>query len=100
MSSRTDEKYEVRYPVMPQFGWLGHIYLHFTLKGINFFILLPTFDYLIDYRPERCERSPSGVPYPKLEHPTQALLDTQQYTDLANLVDGMDLDEVWGGSYL
>jgi hypothetical protein len=71
----------------------SHTYLHFTLKGINlFFILLPTFDYLIDYRPERCKPSPSGIPYPKLEHPTHALLDTQQYTKLANPVDGMDLE--------
>ena len=36
----------------------------------------------------------------KLELFTQSLLDLQQYADLADLIDGRDLDEAWGETYL
>jgi hypothetical protein len=88
---------------MPQPGSLVHTYPRFTLKSVNFFfILVPTYDCLIDCDnpDEQCERSPSGIPYPKLERFAQALLDRQQDADLADLVDGMDLDEAWGERHL
>ncbi|KAB8209896.1 hypothetical protein BDV34DRAFT_210038 [Aspergillus parasiticus] len=38
------------------------------------------------------DRSPSGLPYPKLESFAQSLLDTQRRSDLSDLVDGMNLN--------
>lgn len=80
---------------------LMHTYPCFTLKGVNFFfIILPALECLLDPAPDRCERSHSGIPYPKLDLFAQNLLDLQQYADLADLVDGMNLDEAWGGAHL
>jgi hypothetical protein len=78
-----------------------HTYPHFTLKGVNyFFILMPTFECLLSPSPDQREHSASGIPYPKLELFAQSLLDLQQYADLADLVDGMDLNEAWGETHL
>lgn len=91
------EKYDLWHPVLPTAGSLAHTYPRFTLKGINFFfILTPSFECNIACRPEDFERSPRGVPYPKLEVFAQSLIDTQQWADLADLVDGMDLCEIFG----
>ncbi|KAK4098370.1 hypothetical protein N658DRAFT_561083 [Parathielavia hyrcaniae] len=96
-----NDKYEVWHPVPPVPGSLQHTYPHYTLKGVNFFfILLPTFDCLLSPSPDQCECSASGIPYPKLELFAQSLLDLQEYADLADLVDGMDLDEAWGETHL
>ncbi len=40
--------------------------------------------------------SPRGVPYLHLDDFAQSLLETQQYADLADLVDGMDLHQLYG----
>lgn len=53
---------------MPQPGSLVHTYPGLTLQGVKFFILVPTYDCLIDCDLERSEHSPSGILYPKLEH--------------------------------
>lgn len=96
-----NDKYEVWHPVMPEPGLLIHTYPRFTLKGVNFFFMLfPAFDCLLSPSPDQCEHSASGIPYPKLEPFAQSLLDLQQYADLADLVDGMDLDEAWGETHL
>jgi hypothetical protein len=96
-----NEKYELWHPVMPNIGSLAHTHPRFTLKGVNFFfILTPTFECRIDCAPEQCERSIRGIPYPKLEQFAKGLLDTQQYADLSDLVDGMNLDEAWGEAHL
>jgi len=100
-SSPLSDKYELWHAMMPQPGSLVHTYPRFTLKGVNFFfVLMPAFEYLIDCSPDQCERSPGGIVYPKLEHFAQGLLDTQRYADLADLIDGMDLDEAWGEAHL
>jgi hypothetical protein len=86
---------------MPNIGSLAHTHPRFTLKGVNFFfILTPTFECRIDGAPEQCERSIQEIPYPKLEQFAKGLLDTQQYADLSDLVDGMNLDEEWGEAHL
>ena len=86
---------------MPVPGLLIHTYPRFTLKGVNFFfMLLPEFDCLLSPTPDQCEHSASGIPYPQLASLAQSLLDLQQYSDLADLVDGMDLDEAWGEAHL
>lgn len=41
-------------------------------------------------------KSIGGLPYPKLSVYAQSLLDTQNGTDLEELIDGMDLSEQWG----
>jgi hypothetical protein len=102
-SGPLNDTYELWHPVQPQVGSLVHTYPRFTRRGVNFFFLLtPAFEWRIDCcsSPEQCERSPRGVPYPALANLAQSLLDTQQYADLADLVDGMDLDEEWGESHL
>ncbi len=58
------------------------------------------FECRVDCSPDQYKRNPSGIPYPKPEHLAQSLLDTQHYTDLTDLVDGMDLDDAWGETYL
>lgn len=100
-SAPLNARYEPWINVMPQPRSLIHTYPHFTLKDVNFFFfIMPAFEYRIDCDPEKCERSHMGVPYPKLEHFAQSLLDTQQYADLDDLVDGMNLTEEWGEKYL
>ncbi|KAK3899652.1 hypothetical protein C8A05DRAFT_17938 [Staphylotrichum tortipilum] len=95
------QKYDLWHHTTPTLGSLAHTYPHFTLKGINFyFILTPSSDCNIACEPAQFDRSPRGVPYPRLELFAQSLLDTQQYADLADLVDGMDLEESWGEQHL
>ncbi len=61
---------------------------------------MPAFECLLSPSPDQCEKSASGIPYPKLELFAQSLLNLQQYADLNDLVDGMDLDEAWGETHL
>lgn len=41
-----------------------------------------------------------NLPYPKLPGFVQSLLDTKQYVDLCDLIDGQDLSEEWGIEHL
>ncbi len=83
--------------VMPEPRSLIHTYPFFKLQGTVFtFFIVPAHESSIDCSPNKCERSHSGISYPKLEHFAQGLLDAQKYHDLEDLVDGMDLDDVWG----
>jgi hypothetical protein len=50
----------------------------------------------VDCSLAKCDRSHNGIPYLKLQHFAQSLLDKQNYADLEDLVDGMDLCEAWG----
>ncbi|KAK4649968.1 hypothetical protein QC762_300980 [Podospora pseudocomata] len=96
-----NEKYEVWHRVLPRPQTLMHTYPRFTLKGVNFFfIIVPEFECLLSPSPDQCERSVSGIPYPKLELFAQSLIDLQQYADLDDLVDGMNLEEEWGETNL
>ncbi|KAH6641303.1 hypothetical protein F5144DRAFT_483142 [Chaetomium tenue] len=89
--------YETLQPVMPQPKSLIHTCPLFKLKHVAFtFFLVPASEPFIDCDAAERERSYNGIPYPKLEHLAQSLLDTQNYAGLEDLVDGMDLDEKWG----
>ncbi|KAK3297137.1 uncharacterized protein B0H64DRAFT_473287 [Chaetomium fimeti] len=91
------DEYEAVKPIMPQAKSLIHTYPLYKLKHAAFtFSLVPASEPCIDCDPAKCERSHSGIPYPKLEDLAQSLLDTQNYAGLEDLVDGMDLDEEWG----
>ncbi|KAI1323367.1 hypothetical protein F5Y16DRAFT_403562 [Xylariaceae sp. FL0255] len=80
---------------------LLHIYPRFHLKGVHFvFSLVSSADWLIDCDESKCELSWMGLPYPKLEYFAQSLLYTQRWTDLHDLIDGMDLSEEWGEEHL
>ncbi|KAK4153052.1 hypothetical protein C8A00DRAFT_15713 [Chaetomidium leptoderma] len=93
----SNPKYKMLQPAMPQPKSLIHTCPLFKLKGVAFtLVLVPASEPYVDCSPAKCERSHSGIPYPKLEHLAQSLLDTQHYADLEDLVDGMDLDEKWG----
>ncbi|KAK4140346.1 uncharacterized protein C8A04DRAFT_32162 [Dichotomopilus funicola] len=61
---------------------------------------MPTFDCLVDPNPDLCEKSHSGIPYPKLEPFARSLLGTQNYSDLEDLIDAMDLTAEWGNEHL
>lgn len=61
-----------------------------------FFILTPSSQWFIDPRPEYCEMSKTGIPYPRMPQFARSLLLLQNGSDLADFVDGMDLDERWG----
>lgn len=62
---------------------------------------MPASEYFVtDLHGDMIERSRNNIPYPKLEHFAQSLVNTQRWAELAQLVDGMDLDEEWGGAHL
>ncbi|KAM7184868.1 hypothetical protein V8F33_012738 [Rhypophila sp. PSN 637] len=75
-----------------------HTFPRFHLKGVHFlFFLVPSSDWPgVSCDPSHCETSLTGLPYPKPEYLAQALLDTQRWVDLEDLVDGMNLSEEWG----
>ncbi|KAI9736251.1 MAG: hypothetical protein M1834_001137 [Cirrosporium novae-zelandiae] len=60
------------------------------------FELVPSNRYFIDCKPSNFERSLLGFPYPTLVVYAQSLLDSLNRADLCDLVDGMDLPEIWG----
>ncbi|KAK8101375.1 hypothetical protein PG999_011749 [Apiospora kogelbergensis] len=96
--SRLYEPWPVNSPIPMD---LLHIFPRFHLKGVHFlFFLVPTSDWLLDCDEAKCEKSPMGLPYPKLEYLAQSLLDTQRLGDLEDLVDGMNLSEEWGEEHL
>lgn len=47
-------------------------------------------------RPENIEYSHMDLPYPKLPIYAQSLLDTMNFVDLEDLIDGMNLTCEWG----
>ena len=94
-------QYEILRSIMPQPQSLIRTYPLFKLNEASFtFLLTPAFERHADCSPDKLEYSHNGIPYPKLEHFAQSLLDTQNYADLEDLVDGMDLDEAWGEANL
>ena len=95
------EIYEAAKPITRQLACLLHTFPRFKKRGVKFtFFLVPSSDYRIDLSPENCEKSPLGLPYPKLERLAQSLLEMQHLGDLCDLVDAMDLSEEWGEKYL
>ncbi|RMD41139.1 hypothetical protein DV735_g4012, partial [Chaetothyriales sp. CBS 134920] len=80
---------------------LQTVFPRFRFLGLNlFFRIVPGKLYLLDVRPENIERSYTGLPYPRLAHLAQGLLDTFNGVDLEDLVDGMNLSMEWGDDNL
>lgn len=74
-----------------------HLNPIFKLKGAGFFfILTPSSRCFIDPRPEYCELSNKGIPYPQMPQFGRSLLVLQNGSNLADFIDGMNLDEAWG----
>ena len=69
----------------------------FKLVGTTDFWVIHPSSYLhVSCKTQNIERSPNGLPYPKLPNYVEALLDTQNGVDLADLIDAADLSEQWG----
>ncbi|KAG7135341.1 hypothetical protein HYQ45_006880 [Verticillium longisporum] len=75
---------------------LRHLHPAFQLRAAElFFILTPSSRCCVDPRPEHCERSNKGIPYPQMAQFARSLLIMQAGADLEDFVDGMDLDVPW-----
>ncbi|KAH9874916.1 hypothetical protein J1614_004404 [Plenodomus biglobosus] len=69
----------------------------FKFVGLRlFFILMSSQAHDIPCKPENIEYSQMGLPYPKLPIYAQSLLDTRNFIDLVDLIDGMNLTRKWG----
>jgi hypothetical protein len=69
----------------------------FKFKDLRlFFVLMSAQACHMPCRPEHIEYSQMGLPYPKLPIYAQSLLDTRQFVDLEDLIDGMNLTVDWG----
>ncbi|KAF1961479.1 hypothetical protein CC80DRAFT_437292 [Byssothecium circinans] len=76
---------------------IEHLFPRFKSKGLQlFFILMSAQACHIPCRPENIEYSLMGLPYPKLSIYAQSLLDTRNFVDLEDLIDGMNLTLDWG----
>jgi hypothetical protein len=77
---------------------LRHAFPCFRLRDYNFwFILLPSSDCFVDpSNPDHVERSRNGVPYASIVQFARSLLLQDMVADIADFVDGMDLDVEWG----
>ncbi|KAK3389976.1 hypothetical protein B0H63DRAFT_446134 [Podospora didyma] len=74
-------------------------YVHCELKKL--FRLMPCseFNFKSDLA-ERIVRDKHGVPFPALDTFARSLVDNQQFADLEDLIDGMDLDDAWAEVFL
>ena len=76
---------------------LEHLYPRFKFVGLQlFFNLMSTTACHIQCAPAAIEYSFNRLPYPKLSVYAQSLLDTMNWVDLEDLIDGMDLTLEWG----
>ena len=77
---------------------LRHTFPCFRLRGYNFwFILVPSSDCFVDpSNPDHVEKSRNGVPYASITQFARSLLLQNMPEDIADFVDGMDLDVEWG----
>ena len=62
----------------------------------DFWVILPASYAHISCEPSAIEHSLGGLPYPTLKNYAECLLDTQNGTDLEDLIDAQDLSEGWG----
>lgn len=91
------QTYEPFPPPEPYIHSLSHTFPRFKYVDVSlWFQLVPSHDSHLDCIPANFEYSRTGIPYPKLAVFAQSLLDTAALDDLTDLVDGMDLTEVWG----
>lgn len=86
----------------PNIGSLYHTFPRYKLQDRSFeFYLIPAEDYRLDCIKENFEWSTQKhVPYPKLDILVQCFVDTQNFLDLEDIIDAMDLDEEWGKANL
>jgi hypothetical protein len=92
----SNDMYERVRPCPPNYRSVRHLNPVFQLKGVVFyFVLTPASRCFFDPKPKNCETS-KGVPYPTMPHFARSLLALQNGPDLADFVDGMDLDAGWG----
>ncbi|KAH7312579.1 hypothetical protein B0I35DRAFT_437327 [Stachybotrys elegans] len=90
-------QYEPAKPCCPNVMSLRHVNPTFVRVGTGFFFVLrPSSQCFVDPRPEFCELSMNGIPYPQMAPFGRSLLVMQCWADLADFIDGMDLDEKWG----
>jgi hypothetical protein len=75
-----------------------HTYPCLRLKGYDFYVVLvPSSNCFVDPScANHVERSRHGVPYASLVQFARSLLVQQQWADIADLIDGMNLDVEWG----
>lgn len=100
---RLEDVYEHGDQILPQLKSLMHTYPRFRPRDrsdIGFYIVPASEYFLIGLDESMLERSKNGIPYPRLESLAQSLVSTQRWVDLADLVDGMDLDLAWGQAHL
>ncbi|KAM0426397.1 hypothetical protein ACHAPT_008443 [Fusarium lateritium] len=76
---------------------LRHLNPTFQLRGVDYFFLLtPSSRCFINPEPENCDISKKGIPFPKMPQFARSLLVLQNGSNIADFIDGMDLDEAWG----
>lgn len=89
------DKYEPAKPCPPGYKSVRYLNPFFHLKGVSFYFLItPSSRCFFDPKPENCEMS-KGVPYPTMPHFARSILALQNGADLADFVDGMNLDSEW-----
>ncbi|KAH7140923.1 hypothetical protein EDB81DRAFT_799183 [Dactylonectria macrodidyma] len=94
---KSDDLYEPVKPPPPVAKSLRHLNPTFQLRGVGyFFILTPSSRCFIDPEAENCDLSKKGIPYPKMPQFARSLLVLQNGSNIADFIDGMDLDEKWG----
>ena len=80
---------------------MHHLFPRFKFVGIGlFFIILPSNAYHLSCVPENIEFDRYNIPYPKLHVLVQSLLESGDFGDLAEVVDGMNLSLEWGEANL
>ncbi|KAM5341725.1 hypothetical protein ACJ41O_014756 [Fusarium nematophilum] len=94
---KQNDLYEPAKPPPPLFKSFRHINPIFQRKGVGYlFILTPSSQWFMDPAPENCELSKNGIPYPKMPQFARSLLVLQYGSNIADFIDGMNLDEKWG----
>lgn len=82
-------------------GSLLHTFPRFQLQAASvFLILVPADDCHFVCAAERIEKGPSGLPYPKLQHFIQSLVDTNDEVGLCDAIDGTNVDMDWALHHL
>lgn len=96
-----DREYEPAEPTLPCISSVRHQFPTYKQRGVHFFFILnPSSACFIDPRPEFCERSQMGIPYPQDVFYTRSLIALQCGADLADMVDAQDLTLEWGQKHL
>jgi hypothetical protein len=82
-------------------GSLLHTFPRFQCHATDvFFILVPAEDCHFVCAAEHIEKGLSGLPYPKLQHFIQSLVDANDEVGLCDAVDGTNVDMEWAMHHL